>query len=314
MKNVINIAMICDNGYVMPTSVAIQSMISNRADSDHLIIHIIGDKLTDDNKSKLASQACKDVDLKFIETDSSRYSGLEKSYSKVSKASLIKFSIPELIPDVDKAIYIDGDVIVLKSLEPLYSIEIGDKYAVVVSDGPKKNVPGGKRHAYYGDPEYFNSGMMVLNLRKMRSENLSQKLIDFRLNEYNYFMDQDAFNRIFGENVIHVGVEYDFMLHLISYRNPGYSIRQLVEFYNISNYNSIDKLFRNVVILHYTFEKPWKYFDIPFNEIWMEHFYNSPFKETELNRSSFTTTQIFDTKTYTFSRILSKIVRKILFI
>ena len=311
MVNIINISLICDNGYVMPTSVAIQSMICNKSENDYLIIYIIGDKLTDNNRLKLASQACHNVELRFIEVDSSKYAGLEKSYSKVSKASLIKFSIPDLLKDIDKVLYIDGDVIVLKSLYNLYNIDLNNKYAIVVSDGPKDEVPGGKKHAYYGDQDYFNSGMMVLNLKLMRDQGISQKLIHFRLHEYNYFMDQDAFNRVLKNNVIHVGVEYDFMLHLISYRNPGFSIEQLKQFYNLKNYKNIDQLFENITVLHYTFEKPWIYFDIPFNEVWMSYFYKSPFGNIDLSRISYLTT-MYNTKTYAFSRRLSAIVRAFL--
>ena len=60
-------------------------------------------------------------------------------------------------------------------------------------------------------------------------------------------MDQDAFNVVFGRKIVLLGAEYDFMLHLISYRNEGYSLDQLISFYDMKHYETLDDLFDNVV-------------------------------------------------------------------
>ena len=313
MNDDINIVMICDDGYVMPTSVAITSIIVNSNKNRNYIFYLLCDNINNENKKKLLSQTSHNALIKLVDVDSSKYQGVEKTYSKVTKSSLLKFSIPIYLANIKKALYLDGDIVVCKDIAPLYDTQLGDNYAAVISDGPKdlKNLPGGKKHYYYADPLYFNSGVMLLNLELLRKEDISQKLIDFRLNEYNFFMDQDAFNCIFGKNVIHMGVEYDFMLHLISYVNKEYSVDQLVDFYSLKPYKTIDEIFQNTIVFHYTFAKPWKYYDIPMNEIWMKYFYMSPFKDLNLNRCSFMTCSL-SSKSYVLYLKIANLVKKII--
>lgn len=302
-----NIVMITDEGYVLPTIVALSSMKVNLAKNIYHV-YLLVDNISAESRSLFKKIETDYFKLSIIDVDSSSYNGVEKSYSNVTKASLLKFSIPTYLRSVEKALYIDGDVIVRGDLSVLFKIELDDKYAVVISDGPKTTVDGGKQHAFYGDPDYFNSGVMLLNLQKMRKDNISSKLIDYRLHGYNYFMDQDAFNIILGKNVIHVGVEYDFMLHLISYKNEGFSLQQLISFYKLKNYNTIDELFEHVVILHYTFDKPWKYYDIPFNEEWMAYFKQSPMSYKKLDRKSYMS-EMYLSKPFTIGRWIADITR-----
>lgn len=307
-----NIVYLCDNNYAMPTIVSMNSLILNKNETSYYNIYVLCDNVSDENIKKIQSLKREKTIINVISVDSNMYNGLEKSYSNVSKSALLKFSIADYLSEIDKVLYLDGDTIILKDLTNMYNIDISDNYAAVVKDGPKDKIAGGKKHSYYGENTYFNSGMMLLNLSKIRQEGIAKKLIEFRLNEYNYFMDQDAFNRIFKEKVTYLGLEYDFMLHLISYINSSFSLEQLTKFYNLKPYNSIDDLFENISIIHYTFDKPWKFFDIPFNEIWMYYFRNSPVHDLVLIRNSIMT-KMYKTKTYTFSRKISKLIRKLLF-
>lgn len=303
----ISIALICDNGYVMPTVVAMVSMIENKSSNTKLSFFVLADGLTPESISVFKSLENDTCRVNIISVDSSRYQGLEKKYSSVSRSSLLKFSIPDIIKELDKILYIDGDVIVKKDISELYDIELNDYYAAVVADGPKKKIAGGKKHAYYGDPLYFNSGMMLLNLKKMREDNMASKLINFRLNEYNYFMDQDAFNRVLGSNVIHISLKYDMMLHLISFQNEDFTMKQLCDFYKADNYATIDDIMDDAVVLHYTLAKPWKYYDIPGADDWMIYYKRSPYSSTTLNRKSFTT-YVLNAKIYRIARSFNSVI------
>ena len=295
------VTLICDDGYVMPTVVAMVSIINTKSIDTIIDFYILADSLKTENKVILKSLENDSCKVKIVDVDSSGYKGLEKKHSSVSRASLLKFSIPEIIKDVDKVLYIDGDVIVKKDLSELYNITLGEKYAAVVADGPKKAIAGNKKHSYYGDPSYFNSGMMLLNIKKMRKDGLTKKLVDFRLNEYNYFMDQDAFNKVLGGNVVYLSLKYDMMFHLISFMNEDCSIEQLKDFYHLDCYDTIDEMLEDAVILHYTLAKPWKYYDIPGANDWIFFYKKSPFASNLLKRTSFMT-YVLNAKRYRFAR------------
>lgn len=303
---------ICDNNYVMPTTIAISSLSNCMSATSDCVVNVICDHVAEENKMVLASLERECFSVNLIEADSDRYKGLEKKYSRVSVSSLLKFSIPEYLPDVKRVLYMDGDVLILKDLSTMFSTDLDGYYAAVISDGPKDFVAGGKKHAYYGEKTYFNSGVMLLNLEQMRADGITERLIEFRLNEYNYFMDQDAFNQVLKDKVVHLGVEYDFLLHLISYQNKLFSLEQLIDFYGLRRYSSIDELFKEIRILHYTFGKPWKYFDIPFNEVWMNVYNNSAYKDKKLSRRSILT-EIYNTKSHRIGRKLSSIFRSVFF-
>lgn len=303
-----NLVLITDNNYCLPTIVAVQSFVKNADKQKMWCVNILCDNVKEENKKMFSVMKSENVEIKLIDVDSSSYNGLEKSYSKVSKASLLKFSIADLLPNIETVLYIDGDVIVRKDISDIFEINLKDNYAAVIKDGPKDKVPGGKEHSFYGESGYFNSGVMYLNLRKMREDNIPKKLIDYRLNGYNYFMDQDTFNVVFNGNVIYLSVIYDFMLHLISYRNESFSLKQLIDFYELEEYLTIDALFNDVKIFHYTFDKPWKYFDVPFNEIWMDYYYSSPLKAHSLNRKSYTTV-MYNAKSHIWGRKIASLFK-----
>lgn len=115
----------------------------------------------------------------------------------------------------------------------------------------------------------------------------------------------------YGNDVEFASVFYDFMLHLISYKNSDFSLKQLSQFYDINLYENIDSLFEDIKILHYTFDKPWKYYDIPFAEKWIYYYRKSPFKNEKLNRKSYLTT-IYNSKSYSLGRNIAKILHFLL--
>lgn len=297
----------------MQTCVAIKSLVDNYDENKKISIFIICDGLNDEQIRIIESNKAPNAQIHTISVDSDKYCGLEKKYSNVSRAAMLKFEIP-LIIEQEIALYLDGDVIVRNDISDLFNIQLDDNYAAVVRDGPKpKRVPGGKKHSYYGNRNYFNSGVMLLNLKQLREDNISEKLINYRKQEYNYFMDQDAFNNVFQGKVIYLPLQYDFMLHLISFKNESFTLDQLSIFYDDGHYETIDDLFKSVKIIHYTFDKPWKYYDIPFADEWYKYYLLTPFSSVKLYRISYLTNRIYKTKTYSFSRCISKIIRLFLF-
>lgn len=109
----------------------------------------------------------------------------------------------------------DGDILVKGDLTSLYSVDLKDSLVAAVADmkpivyyRPTQNEKLGIDSDYY-----FNTGVMLLNLQKMREEKTTDALLEYRSNGINYFMDQDAFNYILQRRV-----------HYISfYNNAQYS-------------------------------------------------------------------------------------------
>ena len=171
------VVFITDNGYFMPTMVAIQSIIQNR--KGDIAINVIGIKLSNSNKEYIIDYSNKQpsqVAVKYIETDFSEFEQFHTAEDQyVSPTALVKFKLSNIFKEYEKLLYIDGDVIVRGSLKELDDIDLGNHYAGVVKD---------LMSLHQGDPErigrksYFNSGVLLLNCKKIRDDNLYQKLIN----------------------------------------------------------------------------------------------------------------------------------------
>lgn len=269
------ICFITDDNYVMPTCVAITSMIMNKKYNSKYIVNIITVDVTEENKYILKKfideNLKKDVEIKTI-MKNNNYIGINNNVKTyVTQAALFKFDIPNLFLEYDKILYLDSDIIILDDLEKLFKIDICNYYAAAVKDYIATNIL--KQHELINTNNYFNSGVLLLNLKLLRNDNVKQKLLDYKINGYNIFVDQDAFNYCFNDKVKFIDLKYNYMI-----TNEIYDNSVLQNFYNC-NVND------NVVVLHITHHKPWdntvedkKYY----YEFWKYYQYTNYFKENPI--------------------------------
>lgn len=257
LPKTVHIAMITDSNYVAPTLVAIKSMFLNKPKNIAYKIYIITTDLATEDITKLQNLQCYGLDVQIINCQNliTEYLTLQQ-HRHVSHAALLKFFLPEVLPSLDKVLYIDSDVLVQASLEPLYATDIQHFYAAVVRD--TMSVLGWKYMQSVGinNRYYFNSGVLLLNLRKMREDNISRKLVDFRTHKEQVFMDQDAFNGVIGHLVRYVSYKYNFLNYYLTVMDK----KQLSDLFeeDLTQYAQDEDLYRHCVILHLGGnEKPW---------------------------------------------------------
>jgi lipopolysaccharide biosynthesis glycosyltransferase len=89
--------------------------------------------------------------------------------------------LPELLGDVSRVLYLDADTVVLRPIEPLWATDLKGQVAGVVMNPMYPFLdPGFMRKLGLKSPdEYFNSGVLLLDLDRWRAENLSRQLLDF---------------------------------------------------------------------------------------------------------------------------------------
>lgn len=114
----------------MPTAVSISSMKANKDRKSEYIVHIFAREISEDARMKLKSlQGNKfEIDIINIELED-RFLNYTKADGDlhVTPSAILKFQIPNVLKDVDKAIYIDGDTIVCRDLYELYNMMLGSK-------------------------------------------------------------------------------------------------------------------------------------------------------------------------------------------
>lgn len=246
----INIVFITDDNYVLTTKIAIKSLIANKKKDTQYNINIICVDLLDNNIAILNNLNEKNAVINIIK-ETNKYTNVGFFHKHVSKAALFKFQIPNIFSDLDKILYLDGDMLIKHDLTELYNIDLENNYAAVVKDYAGQRIE--KHHLKINHKDYFNSGTMLLNLIKMRNDNMPAKLLDIKKHEtFYHFMDQDALNIGFEEKVIYLSPKYNLML-----ANLNYDKNDIANFYNLK-INELEQIIKDPIIIHLTNKiKPW---------------------------------------------------------
>ncbi len=286
MKNEINLCLLADDNYIMQTIVTINSIYLNKNSNTSYKIYIILNSCSKENINMIKKLNKKNFEINIVNID--KLNDLLKfniSEISASPTAICKFYIPKILSDIDKVLYIDSDIIVKDDLIDLYNININNYYV-----GAVKDTCGLSRSLYKlfkKDVFYFNSGVMLMNLKKMRKDNISDKLIEYRVSGYNQLMDQDAFNFILKRKVKELPFIYNTQLCFfedIKRFDSNMKLKVIQDYFNLSNNNSdFNEIINNAKILHYSGSlKPWNDASVIESDLWVYYYYNSLLKDNIL--------------------------------
>ena len=125
-------------------------------------ISIITYQVSSENKERLLRQAAPNVTIRLIEAANVDIDDYREQGYYVSPSSLLKFSIPDFLPDVKKVLYLEGDILVKQDLTELFEMPLKKTYAAGVRDMAGEVIA--RFHDKLSLDRYLNSGMMLLNL------------------------------------------------------------------------------------------------------------------------------------------------------
>lgn len=264
-----NIALICDDNYCLPTEVCIQSIVQSMSNcTEEINIHVCTFGLNDINVQKLKKLSTRNIavliDLFNVEDYSNRISQI-KQKTHVSPTALIKFELPRYFKDLDSLLYLDGDIIVKDTIEDLLNVDLQDYY--MAASFELWSYMNAVRYSFKRDVAfYFNSGVMLLNLRMMRNNDVTDKLWYYKLNlAHTTLMDQESLNSVCAEKTIPLSIVWNF--------NPVFfkkaNIPTINKIYK-SHYSNTKELIDDVKIIHYVgkMDKPWVYKNAQLRDYW----------------------------------------------
>lgn len=251
-----------DDNYSMHLTVAITSILINSKIGEFFNFYILDGGIKSKNKEKISNlKKIKNFNLEFIQIKNEKIDkcpmmGLENVFSK---QTYFRFLIPEIKPDLEKALYLDCDLAVCSNLAELYKINLENFYCAVCKDEGEGLYLKNCKNT--GTKKYFNAGVMLINCKKWREENIFEKLIentDFLFKENRLvFLDQDVLNFTFKENVIFLDNKFNFQ------SNRG-----------------LEENKTKPVIVHYSGgKKPWKKGYEFFPECYLKPLYIAGFKK-----------------------------------
>lgn len=281
---------ITDENYAMPTYISIMSLQENGGNEQYKV-YILGDDVSEESRKRFEELNTVDFKVIFLAVSNEEYLRLAETCltvgTHVSKTALFKFNLPELLPE-DKVLYLDCDVIVNKSVGELFRTDISEKYIAAVDDMGDEIRDGQSYLASkigMSGEHYFNSGVMLLNLKLMREENITQALLRYREKEANYFMDQDALNFVLSAKRYFLDRKYNFTSTVVNM----YLLEDICDKFCEKHYSDMDSCIRDQVIIHLTDKlKPWVY-NIPwFTDLFLKYYNKSAYKNSHLVLKSVT--------------------------
>jgi lipopolysaccharide biosynthesis glycosyltransferase len=195
------IALALDSVYLPWAATLLRSCVRANP-SSNLCFEILHDgTLSEPDRARLARTATNEhASVRFHSVDGNDLAVLPTT-SLFGSIVWLRFWLPDLLPDRSRVLYLDSDTLVMSALQELWDTPLDGHplaaVANVVEPAVRPHVQGlGLR--YPGG--YFNSGVLLLDLDRMRAERSSAQLIEVAadLGERLVWPDQDTLNLVFA--------------------------------------------------------------------------------------------------------------------
>ena len=190
----------------------------------------------------------------------------------ITLTTYYRLLIGDLLPkEFDKCIYLDVDVCVQKDLSELFNIKLGDNYlAGVVSASyfynEKKNC---KRLNLPSMKKYLNAGVLLMNLKQIRKDNMTKKFIELSKRNFSS-QDQDVLNIACYGKILTIEPKYNAQVKTLKENNP--LLRKLFKEGEI-----MEAKYEPHIIHYSNKEKPWNSLEIYMGKYWWDIAKKTPY-------------------------------------
>lgn len=193
-----------DDKYIPILGVSIKSLIENSSKENKYEIKILYTHVSEESIARIKKYEQENISIEFVSVSEQLEEIQSKLYTRnyFSNTTYFRLYIPELYPQYDKAVYIDSDTILLTDIADLYNEDLGDNLLGAISDGAVQTVPVFQEYVekvvgVIDYNNYFNAGILVMNLKELREYKLQEKFL-YLLEKVKFEVaqDQDYLNRI----------------------------------------------------------------------------------------------------------------------
>lgn len=203
-------------------------------------------------------------ELVFHHVELPEWTNTLPSVKKWTPGAMMRLCLPDILPDVDKILYLDCDMVVNTDIRKLWNTHLEEKHLAACCDSDINNYPPKRKrqNKRLNIPieNYFCSGILFMNLEKMRESGFVKKVFSY-LHEHPslIYPDQDLLNW-FCQG------EY----------------RELEEKYNIYAYQKDITNHLDDCIIHYAAkEKPWKRYGGKIDDAYWRYLVETPWCENK---------------------------------
>lgn len=275
----IHIALCLDNNYVPYCATVMASVIYNNQEEE-ITFHLLTDGITQKHEDILQewTDVYPKIFLSCYRINKAMFEDFPLGNAYLNLSTYFRLLLPSLLPDVDKVIYLDCDVVVNGSLKGLWGIDVVDKGLAGVRDRINDYVRVYNRLDYLMKDGYVNAGVLLINLKRWREDNVFQKAIEIakavpeRLKNH----DQDIINMIYHGQIKMLDFKYNLLEYYMYTEDWLYMDRKY--------YPQIERACQEPVIIHFCMpQKPWHYECInPYQETFLKYMRMTPWADLPL--------------------------------
>lgn len=256
--NKINLFFAIDDNYCPFLSSAVHSILKNASREYVYDLYVLHNGISEANQNIIKTQIKNDASIEFV--DMLEFVDIKEKLTVLAdklvtrdyytRTTYYRLFIPNMFPHLDKALYLDSDIIVCGDISELYNVDLGNNLVGAVPDMAVQNTPVFIDYVENGlgvkGEKYFNAGVLLMNLKEMREWNFEDKFIDL-LCKYSFRVaqDQDYLNVLTKDRITYVDNSWNIQ------PVPG----------NICQYNKLNLIHYNMLW------KPWIFDDVSYSDI-----------------------------------------------
>lgn len=256
-----------DDSYAPYLGAALASMKENASRKYSYQILIVEQDLREKNKERLLAEEEPGFSLRFVRMDSMTDIITDREENRLrcdyfTLTIYYRLFIADMFPEYDKAVYIDSDTIIPGDISRLYEMDLGGCLIGACPDYSIADVPELVRYTEEAvgmeRGTYINSGVLLLNLKKMREEKFAEHFLNL-LGQYHFDCiapDQDYINAMCKGKILYLDHIWDAMP--VRGREPV----------------------KGPQIIHFNlFEKPWCYDEVAYEDVFWHYAKETEFYE-----------------------------------
>lgn len=274
----INIAFCFDENITEQVQVTVASLLDHtETESVHYHIYCVCTKEAAHVEPQLA-RIIEDIDRDTTLTVRVVENPYQDAYEVrgVSTGTYLRLVFHRLLPEVDKILYTDVDVLFLESPDKIWQIPMDGcmlaavKGAVNLSDKWEWN--SDRPYWKYLDGmkgKYINAGVTLLNLSEIRERNLEEQWNTWA-KEKLYYQDQDILNITCRDAIYYLPPRYNRFAYM-----EGKDYDRFVS-EGIMTETECREALENPAIIHYAGDKPWKRYDTNMGYLWWDYVNSRP--------------------------------------
>lgn len=278
---IIPVVFATDINYIPYCGVAISSLIENANTENKYELFVFYYDLPKTSIYRLESLSNKYVKVRCVCISEYVKNLKVLEYNHLTIASAYRLIIPDVLPQYDKVLYLDSDIIVNEDVSKLYEIDTGDCILGAVK-GYYKSDDANFMYRHITEDlhidinNFFNAGILIINTKLFKEYQVKEKCFSLLSNRKDlYFMDQCAMNIVCENQVSFFPLKWNFEW----------------QFLFASQTSDLDrKMFASLqekkAVIHYDgIEKPWDYPEQILADVFWKYARKSIFYEEILNIS-----------------------------